>query len=146
MFAVCNALVASSCDSYWTNAKFLLILTLTIFPYGSKCLSKSLVLVWWVSKLITNKVFEGLVLAEDFLEPPGLLMPRSCCHTNIKVLKHNAKLKQTEQKCDSKNYQPKQQCRYITFVHSTRSLRPFRPNSVRSSLRIASSASLSFSI
>lgn len=90
--------------------KFLLILTFSIFPYGSKCLSRSLVLVWTVSKLMTNKVFEGLVLAEDLLELSALLTSRSC------------------------------------LVHSTRIRRPFLPNSILSSLRIASSASLSSSI
>lgn len=83
MFVASNALVASSCDSNWMNAKFLLILMFNIFPYRSKCLSRSLVRVWIGSKLITNKVFEGFILAEDFLEPPGLLIPRSCCKTEF---------------------------------------------------------------
>lgn len=79
-----NALVASSCDSNCTNAKFLLILTFDILPYGSKCLSRSLVLVRIGSKLMTNRVFEGLGLADDLLGlPPGLLIPRSCCITTI---------------------------------------------------------------
>lgn len=41
------------------------------------------------SKLITNKVFEGFELAEDFLELSGLLPPRSCCgikHHDIKFV------------------------------------------------------------
>jgi hypothetical protein len=35
------------------------------------------------SKLITNRVFEGFVLAEDLLGLPGLLPPRSCCKIKI---------------------------------------------------------------
>lgn len=79
-----NALVASSCDSYCTKAKFLLILTFNILPYGSKCLSMSFGLVLIGSKLITNKVFEGLVLAaEDLLGLACLLPPRSCCKIKL---------------------------------------------------------------
>lgn len=83
MFVASIALVASSWDSYWMNAKFLLILTFIIFPYGSKCLSKSLVLVWYGSKLMTNNVFEGLEFVEDFLVLSGLLVTRSCWNTTI---------------------------------------------------------------
>lgn len=76
-FVASSALVASSCNSYWINAKFLLILTLTIFPYGSKCLSKSRVLVLSASKLMTKRVLEGRRL-DDLLEPLDLVgAPRS---------------------------------------------------------------------
>lgn len=80
--------MASSCASYWINAKFLLILTFTIFPYGSKCLSRSRVLVLSASKLITKRVLEGLMPDEDLREPPPDLLspPRSLYAENMNVI------------------------------------------------------------
>lgn len=57
-----------------------------IFPYKSKCFSRSLVLVWIGSKLITNRVFEGFVFAGGFFESSGLLIPRSCYNTEYSVI------------------------------------------------------------
>ena len=85
MLVASNALVASSCDSNWMKAKFLLILIFKIFPYGSKCLSKSLILVLIGSKFMTNKVFVGLTLAGDLLELPDRLPPRSCWKYNFEI-------------------------------------------------------------
>lgn len=92
MLVASNAFVASSCESNWMKAKFLLILIFKILPYGSKCLSKSLVLVVIWSKLITNKVFVGLILAEDLLglPPPDRRPSRSCCEMCSQKQTHKA--------------------------------------------------------
>lgn len=77
-----NALVASSCTSNWTNAKFFLILTFATLPYLSKCLSRSRILVLIGSKLITNKVLVGLALVGDLLKLPFRPALRSSCTNN----------------------------------------------------------------
>lgn len=137
MLVASKALVASSCDSNWMKAKFLLILTFTSLPYGSKCLSKSFVLVLIGSKFITNNVFEGLELADILLELTDLLPPRSC-YKRKSICISLTGLKQTQ-------LIPEHGC-ISTFVHSTRSRRPCFPNSLLSSPRIASSASRSSSM
>lgn len=74
-----KAFAASSCVSNWTNAKFRLMRTFKILPYGSKCLSISRILVLIGSKFITNNVLVGLLFATD-LEPSRNRGPRSACY------------------------------------------------------------------